>query len=202
MTLSNDVRTEDAKASRGISRRELGQTLLSWIALGAFPGLSTTHPICRHLLGGAAENLFDDLSPSEKKDRAFLSASQLGTLDKIAERIVPGSQKAQSAKFIDALLSVDSAETQHRFTDALAVFEGAAQRTFHRNAAALTSEQLDELLRAASDTQSVDHKSFENLKGWVVGAYYSSEIGMRELGWTPDRVFNSYPACAHAQDHS
>jgi len=41
---------------------------------------------------------------------------------------------------------------------------------------------------------------FENLKGWISGAYYSSEMGMRELGWTEDRVFGSFPGCEHRKD--
>jgi hypothetical protein len=39
------------------------------------------------------------------------------------------------------------------------------------------------------------------LKGWVSGAYYSSEMGMRELGWTEDRVFASFPGCEHPEGH-
>jgi len=44
-------------------------------------------------------------------------------------------------------------------------------------------------------------KHFENLKGWISGAYYSSEAGMRELGWTEDRVFEKFPGCEHPEGH-
>jgi hypothetical protein len=44
-----------------------------------------------------------------------------------------------------------------------------------------------------------DH--FENLKGWIVGAYYSSEIGMRELGWTGNVFFAAFPGCEHPEGH-
>jgi len=37
---------------------------------------------------------------------------------------------------------------------------------------------------------------FENLKGWISGAYYSSEMGMRELGWTPDGCLQVFPAAS------
>jgi len=42
---------------------------------------------------------------------------------------------------------------------------------------------------------------FENMKGWVAGAYYSSEVGMRELGWTGDVYFESFPGCPHPEGH-
>jgi len=61
---------------------------------------------------------------------------------------------------------------------------------------------LNQLLQMASIKGSATYEHFEDLKGWAVGAYYSSEIGMRELGWTPDRVFSTFPTCTHAESHS
>jgi hypothetical protein len=40
------------------------------------------------------------------------------------------------------------------------------------------------------------------LKAWIVGAYYSSEQGMRELGWNGNYAFESYPSCDHGDGHS
>jgi hypothetical protein len=44
-----------------------------------------------------------------------------------------------------------------------------------------------------------DH--FDHLKDWVVGAYYSTEEGMRELGWTGNQFFPSFNACTHEGGH-
>src|SRR5262249_5125130 len=44
-----------------------------------------------------------------------------------------------------------------------------------------------------------DH--FDNIKGWVSGAYYSSEVGMRELGWTGQVAWESFPGCQHPEGH-
>jgi hypothetical protein len=43
---------------------------------------------------------------------------------------------------------------------------------------------------------------FENLKTWITGAYYSSEMGMRELGWTGIVFFDDFPGRQHQGDHS
>jgi hypothetical protein len=40
-----------------------------------------------------------------------------------------------------------------------------------------------------------DH--FDTLKGWISGAYYSSEAGMRELGWTGTVMHEKFPGCEH-----
>ena len=45
-----------------------------------------------------------------------------------------------------------------------------------------------------------DH--FDHLKGWIVGAHYSSEQGMRELGWTGQSFFTSFPDCPHPGKHA
>jgi hypothetical protein len=53
----------------------------------------------------------------------------------------------------------------------------------------------------AGEKRAGFREHFENLKGWVSGAYYSSEMGMKELGWTGDRVFAGFPGCAHPEGH-
>jgi hypothetical protein len=131
----------------------------------------------------------------------------------LAERIVPGSEKAQVNRFIDLLLSVDNEKHQRDFIDALAAFETESGKRFGKRLPALEGAQLDEILTdasinkvAAQETsgqreQSGLYTHFENLKGWISGAYYSSEAGMRELGWTEDRVFEKFPGCEHPEGH-
>jgi len=53
----------------------------------------------------------------------------------------------------------------------------------------------------AEKKESELYSHFENLKSWISGAYYSSEVGMRELGWTGDYVFEAFPGCAHPDAH-
>src|SRR6266567_345778 len=54
---------------------------------------------------------------------------------------------------------------------------------------------------AAGKNQRVLYDHFENLKGWISGAYYSTEAGMRELGWNGEYVFESFPGCEHPDGH-
>jgi hypothetical protein len=201
--VSNEDSILHAQPARRVSRRELAQTLLSGLALGVLsPSLSPLHPIYHHLLNGETLDSANEGLASGKLKPTFLSESQFLSVEKIVEGIVPGSQRAQSAAFIDLLLSVDSTQSQQAFAASLAAFEAAADKTFRKNIAALSEAQSAELLQAASVKDSGNNAHFENLKGWAVGAYFSSEIGMRELGWTPDRVFSTYPVCTHAESHS
>lgn len=188
---------------RRVSRRELAKALLSGLAAGIVaPSLPLLHPVHDQLLNGTLLDAADEVLASKPRKRLFLSESQFVSLERLTEAIVPGSRKAQSAAFIDLLLSVDSAKSQQDFADSLAAFETSANQSFHSNIVSLSAAQLNELLQAASTKGPGDYAHFENLKGWTVGAYYSSEIGMRELGWTPDRIFSAFPACTQAESHS
>jgi len=186
-----------------VSRRELARTLLAGLAAGVLPAaISPLHPIHSHLLDGILLDSADKALAGASYQPTFLSTAQLASVDRLSDAIIPGSHQAQSAQFIDLLLSVDAAEHQENFVASLSEMDGAATKAFHRGIAELNMDELRQLLEAASAKDSADYQHFENLKNWFTGAYYSSEIGMRELGWTPDRVFPVYPGCTHSAGHS
>jgi hypothetical protein len=164
---------QDKESAPRISRRELAQTILA-----------------------------DERLSLENHSPLFLSMQQLSALDVLGEAMVPGSRKAQSAAFIDLLLNADTREAQRLFISSLSVFESASQNNFHTAIISLSTAQLHDLLSYLSSTESADYKCFNHLKDWVAGAYFSSEIGMRELGWAPDRVFPAFPGCSHPDGHA
>jgi hypothetical protein len=63
------------------------------------------------------------------------------------------------------------------------------------------SEARDSEGKPAGETRHSLNDHFNNLKGWISGAYYSSETGMTELGWTGEYAFENYPSCQHAEEH-
>jgi hypothetical protein len=102
-------------------------------------------------------------------------------------------------QFIDLLLSVDSAESQKGFLLSLGAVDKVAAGQFQKSFAELNAGERD----AAIASLSQEHKeAFANLKEWIVGAYYSSEQGMKELGWDGNFAFDKYPACEAVGGHS
>jgi len=200
-----------------LGRREMLQRLaISLGGLVTFPLVGSAHPIQHHLSDGALVGLADEKARALEYTPEFLSAYQLETLELLAERIVPGSTKANSSQFIDQLLTVSTPDDQRRFLQALGGFEQLAMARARLSWKQLTEAQQNELLTAASTEKSGtatgtggtssgahvtvrDH--LEHLKGWIVGAYYSSEIGMRELGWTGNVFFPAFPGCDHPEGH-
>lgn len=191
----------ESVASGPLTRREMVQRLLVGAAAGAaWPLVAASHPIYKHLNNDAILAEAEQLGAADWKP-VFLDGQQNETLIAIAETIVPGSTKAQVNRFVDLLLSVDKPATQSKFVESLNAFEAEAQKRFGKNFRALDGGEKNIILTEASVKQSDFYGHFENLKGWVSGAYYSSEAGMRELGWTGDYAFEKFPGCEHPEGH-
>jgi Gluconate 2-dehydrogenase subunit 3 len=207
----------------GLGRRAVLQSLLTGVGASvALPHLAEAHPIHDHLADQKKVTAADKKAAAPAYKPEFLDAHQYATLVAIAERVVPGSTKARVAPFIDQLLAVDTSDSQRGFLGAMGAFEMQAIDKFGKPWKSLTAAQQDELLTAASTAASglktvggdprgrgartegkaTSYDHFINLRSWISGAYYSSEIGMRELGWTGEMFFTELPGCTHEGGHA
>lgn len=204
--------------SSGFSRREaLGGLFGGGLGALALP-VEAGHPVHGHLSSPGSMAAASEAATSGSGP-AFLSSHQLETLSALAERIVPGSSEAAVAPFVDKLLDVDTEETRRDFLASLSAFEAAAQREFGRPVVQLTAGEQDRLLEQAAAAEAklgpprgwgrfggaegpaepgLDlGRHLRHLKGWISGAYYTSEKGLRELGWTGNMAFEGFPGCTH-----
>jgi len=155
---------------------------------------------------------------------AFFDAHQNETLIALAEGIFPGSTAAQANRFLDLALGTDTQENQQRFVAALKVMDGEAVRRFAKPYKDLSKSQQIQILTVASagpssrpngSAGSVERGGFhartpapnlrdcfDHLKVWISLAYYSSEVGKKELGWTGENFFRSFPACEPPGGHA
>jgi hypothetical protein len=213
-------------APKALGRREVLQGLLGVAGAGvALPAVAQDHPVQEHLANAERVATADTRANVPGAKPVFLAAHEMATLTSLAEAIVPGSTRARVAPFIDQLLAVDTRENQRTFRSALGWIDGQATARFQHPWKALTPAQQTEILTAVSTAEVADpphfwvrgeavnvpaplpkrpptaRDRFEELKGWIAGAYYSSEIGMRELGWTGQTFFPSFPGCEHPGGH-
>jgi Gluconate 2-dehydrogenase subunit 3 len=218
----------ESTVDAGVSRRELIRRLVAGAGAGAlFAQTAMAHPVLKHLADGTLLASAEAHVPPGAWTPKVLNSHQNETLVMLAERIVPNSGKAQVNRFIDLLLSVDTAETQKNFKDSLAVFDRESMNRFGHAFKDVSEVKQNELLTAfAAEELSFDpaplgvvdeggpdgdaspgtprtlRDHFENLKLWTSGVYYSSEIGMREMGWTGVTFFLDFPGCQHPEGHS
>ncbi len=217
MDQTNPLPVIDGQAAKSdrLTRRQMMQRLLAGVEAGAaWTFVAASHPIYAHLADGEIFKEAEKLSAADWKP-LFLNAHQDETLRALSESIVPGSLKAQVNRFIDLLLSVETPKHQQNLVESLSAFETESQKRFGKIFPSLEASQKDRLLkdastnptdknlseRTAGEKNGALHDHFENLKGWISGAYYSSEAGMRELGWTGEYVFESFPGCQHPEGH-
>jgi hypothetical protein len=169
---------------------------MAGIAAGAVvPAVAGAHPIelYRRLIDhdGGVSNAEAALGAAEWKP-IFLNSKQDELLVAVSETMVPGSTGAQVNQFIDLLLSVDSADRQKEFAISLVMVEAVSHSQFQKSFAKLNDGEREKAITSLSESHK---EAFANLKEWIVGAYYSSEAGMKELGWDGNFAFEKYPTC-------
>jgi len=202
-----------------MKRREL---LRAGMITGAAAALSTSLASARNAPQGAPQP--DELTPAQKgvdasKDLAapgwkplFLDEHQNETLIILSDLIIPatdtpGAKAALVNRYIDLVLAADTRENQRTFLNSLAYLDGESIRRNKKAFRYLAREDQDDLLHflaypmgnsgwtgeaASSDT---GHQHFENLKQRIVFAFYTSEIGTKELGWDGNVMHGVYQGC-------
>ena len=150
----------------------------------------------------------------------FLDEHQNETLIVLSDLIIPatdtpGAKDALVNRYIDLVLAAETPETQRAFLNSLGYLDGESMRRFKAAFRYLSREEQDLLLHAlayprvgggwAGDTGAVadpGYGYFEALKGRIMSAYYSSQIGEKELGWDGAFAHGPYQGCDHPEgDH-
>jgi hypothetical protein len=157
----------------------------------------------------------------------LLDEHQRRTLASLAEMLVPGSTTAGVVDLIDRVAATESLPRQRRFLNALGAFEQRARLEHGARWIDLDEATRTTILHAASTAREArprppawtkgqplvfestdapppatvrDH--FDYLRATVATAYYSTERGMKELGWTGRAVWSTLPGCTHSDEHA
>ena len=122
----------------------------------------------------------------------------------VPETDTPGAKAALVNRFLDRVLAAETRETQRGFLDSLAFLDGESFERYHAAFVYLTAEQQTDVVTLMAyphtletwdenvTTEYSGHAHFSTLKDWISRAYYNSEAGMHELGYTgiPHGVFD------------
>jgi hypothetical protein len=202
IVMSNDIRdgqlpgTPDA-ADGPLRHFRVGRramlTSLAGVGAAAF-ALPAAAAHVHHSATSAAKPL--DAAPTDSS-LLFLDQHAFDTLALLGEQIVPGSRASQVPQILDRLLSVESLETQKRVTQVLGMFEREAREAQGKPWKALTAQESAALLTKISALPEGDarRQGFDDLKRAVAETYYSTEPGMKEMGWTGAFAFAAPAIC-------
>ncbi len=152
----------------------------------------------------------------------FLDNYQRQTLTSLAELLVPGAVGAGVVDLIDRVASVDAPARQRQLLNAIGHFEQDARTKHGQRWIDLDEAVRIDLLRQASTAPESrppqpawvkgqpmvfestrpsgpptirDH--FDFLRTTIATAYFTTEPGMKELGWTGQNAWRDLPGCTH-----
>jgi hypothetical protein len=191
--------------------------LLRSTVLGAL-GAAATVPSAPAREFPAGYDASKDLERPDWKP-VFLDAHQNETLIILSDLIIPatetpGAKEALVNRFLDLLMSAEIAEIQRAFIAALAYIDGECMRRYNSAFIYVPRQQQLEFLTLIAYPHSLEtwgegqadfpgRTHFEKLKNWIVGAYYSSPIGLKELGWDGAFPHGMFSGCDHsASEHN
>jgi gluconate 2-dehydrogenase gamma chain len=144
----------------------------------------------------------------------FLDAHQNETLIVLSDLMIPatdtpGAKEALVNRYIDLVLAAETRDEQRDFLNSLGYLDGESIRRYKAAFRYLSREDKDDLLYALayprtasgwtgeSAASDVGHGHFQVLKERITTAYYSSQIGAKELGWDGAFAHGPYTGCEH-----
>lgn len=147
----------------------------------------------------------------------FLDEHQNETLIVLSDLIIPatdtpGAKEALVNRYIDLVLAAETPEIQRAFLNSLGYLDGESIRKFKAAFRYLSRDDQDVLLHSlayprnasgwtgeAEAKPDMGHAHFEALKQRIMTAYYSSQIGEKELGWDGAFAHGPYEGCVHPE---
>ena len=145
----------------------------------------------------------------------FLDEHQNETLIILSDLIIPatdtpGAKEALVNRYIDLVMAAETHENQKSFLGNLAYIDGESMRIYKNTFRYLSREDQDDLLHLMAYPMSGStwtgeaamadpgFTNFEQLKTHISGAYYTSQIGMKELGRDDNFTHGVYQGCEHS----
>lgn len=207
--------TQPEPSSPLINRRDLVRAALFASAASALgPAFSFAQAVSSGLTPAALGEDGSKFLTDPNWKAAFLNDQQNETLIALSDVIIPatgtpGAKAAMVNRYLDLLLSVQPAEFQHQFADAIAFVDSESQKQFGKDFRMLTPDDqiwlvtpwayAQESSRWIEQEEKPDpgQQHFKRLKALIAAAYYGSEIGQKELGWDGSIFHGPYQGCEH-----
>lgn len=155
--------------------------------------------IAQVLCSAAAAPLLADESLSRP---LFFTTQQNETLIVLGEAIIPGSAAAGCNRVIDLILSLESQTAKRQMAESLAAFDNNSKKRYGQVFSKLQPEQQIAILTYAAAPDSALHPAFKVVKEWMADTYWTSQQGLRELGWKGRMAWTAFDGCPHESSNN
>jgi hypothetical protein len=143
------------------------------------------------------------LDPGPNYKTKYLNAHEYATLRKLSDLIIPADEQSKgaldsgAAEFIDFLCSANEKMAQ-TYTGGLGWMDDEMQRRFGKTFLGATREEQTKLLDEISYKKNKTPANaagiafFAWCRGMVIDAYYTSPVGIADVGFMGNQVLSSF----------
>ncbi len=144
---------------------------------------------------------------------SFLDKHQYATITGLASLIIPtdetpGAREAKVSEYIDMIVGESSNDVKRVYLDGLAWLDKTGNSRHKKKFIDLTNKQQVEILTEISNIKNptpeneLQAKFFKGIKEITIDGFYTSKIGIEELGYIGNTVLDEFPGCTHPEHQS
>ncbi len=200
--------------AKKIDRREVIKNVA--IGVGAVGSLPVLNNLAagrghHHHAAHAAAPLLAQTAAS--KAPTFFNKHQYATITEMASLIIPtdetpGAREAKVNEYIDLIVGESSFDVQKLYLDGLAWLDKTSTERYKKEFVDLTNKQqvgiLTEIshIKEPNPENELQAKFFKEIKSITIDGFYTSKIGIEELGYKGNTVLDEFPGCTHPEHQS
>ena len=187
------------------------RTAIKGVAVGM--GAVSSLPILNNLAAAQAHQhhaVAPKVAETVAKAPAFFNKQQYATITELASLIIPtdetpGAREAKVNEYIDLIVGESPFDVQKVFLDGLAWLDKASKDRHKKNFVNLSNSQQVGLLTEISKiknpapNEATQAKFFKAIKDMTIDGFYTSKIGIEELGYVGNTVLDEFPGCTHPE---
>ncbi len=196
------------------SRRKALKTVAAGVA--SWPALTVLNSFGQGHQGHAGHSALNAPAGNAKTAApfrpAFFTAAEFATVSAVSERIIPtdqtpGAREAKVSEFIDLMVK-ETPELHAVYRQGLAWLDARAQQKHKLPFVKLPAAQQDALLRALAETKETSPenepgaKFFRSVRELTIDGFYTSRVGLKELGYTGNSYLLEFKGCTHPKHGS
>jgi hypothetical protein len=194
-----------------LSKKVDRRTAIKGVAVGM--GAVSSLPILNNLASAQAHQhhaVAPKVAETVAKAPAFFNKQQYATITELASLIIPtdetpGAREAKVNEYIDLIVGESPFDVQKVFLDGLAWLDKASKDRHKKNFVNLSNAQQVGLLTEISKiknpapNEATQEKFFKAIKDMTIDGFYTSKIGIEELGYVGNTVLDEFPGCTHPE---
>jgi hypothetical protein len=198
---------------RKIDRREAIKDLAAGVggAVSSLPILNNVAQAQGHQHHLAVAALAEEKTASGAP--SFFDKHQYATITELASLIIPtdetpGATEAKVNEYIDMIVGESDADLKKIYVDGLAWLDKTSGERFNKAFIEASANQQIEILTELSQIKDptpenqLQAKFFKTVKNLTIDGFYTSKIGIEELGYIGNTVLDEFPGCTHPEHQS